>query len=91
VRKIPFFVLNFITQFDLTSIKIFIEFQYIAIINQSIINMGPIMVLSTADSVLETYFVDKDDILMSSKKAGLRATEEIESMNCIKNKIFVCS
>jgi len=84
-------VLNFITQFDLTSIKIFIEFQYIAIINQVIINMGPIMVLSTADSVLETYFVDKDDILMSSMKAGLRATEEIESMNCIKNKIFVCS
>jgi len=68
-------VLNFITQFDLTSIKIFIEFQYIAIINQVIINMGPIMVLSTADSVLETYFVDKDDILMSSMKAGLLATE----------------
>jgi len=76
-------VLNFITQFDLTSIKIFIEFQYIAIINQVIINMGPIMVLSTADSVLETYFVDKDDILMSSKKAGLLATKEIKSMDCI--------
>jgi len=76
-------VLNFITQFDLTSIKIFIEFQYIAIINQLIINMGPIMVLSTADSVLETYFVDKDDILMSSMKARLHATEEIKSMNCI--------
>jgi len=76
-------VLNFITQFDLTSIKIFIEFQYIAIINQVIINMGPIMVLSTADSVLETYFVDKDDILMSSMKAGLLATEEIKSMDCI--------
>jgi len=76
-------VLNYITQFDLTSIKIFIEFQYIAIINQSIINMGPIMVLSTADSVLETYFVDKDDILMSSMKAGLLATEEIKSMDCI--------
>jgi len=76
-------VLNFITQFDLTSIKIFIEFQYIAIINQVIINMGPIMVLSTADSVLETYFVDKDDILMSSMKAGLLATKEIKSMDCI--------
>lgn len=76
-------MLNFITQFDLTSIKIFIEFQYIAIINQVIINMGPIMVLSTADSVLETYFVDKDDILMSSMKAGLLATEEIKSMDCI--------
>lgn len=76
-------MLNFITQFDLTSIKIFIEFQYIAIINQVIINMGPIMVLSTADSVLETYFVDKDDILMSSMKAGLLATEKIKSMNCI--------
>jgi len=83
VRKIPFFVLNFITQFDLTSIKIFIEFQYIAIINQSIINMGPIMVLSTAGSTLATYFVDKDDILMLSLKAGLQATEEIESMNRI--------
>lgn len=76
-------MLNFITQFDLTSIKIFIEFQYIAIINQVIINMGPIMVLSTADSVLETYFVDKDDILMSSMKAGLLATKEIKSMDCI--------
>jgi len=76
-------VLNFITQFDLTSIKIFIEFQYIAIINQVIINIGPIMVLSTADSVLETYFVDKDDILMSSMKAGLLATKEIKSMDCI--------
>jgi len=32
--------------------------------------MGPIMVLSTADSVLETYFVDKDDILMSSMRLG---------------------
>jgi len=76
-------VLNFITQFDLTSIKIFIEFQYIAIINQVIINMGPIMVLSTADSVLKTFFVDKDDILMSSMKAGLLATEEIKSKDCI--------
>lgn len=45
--------------------------------------MGPIMVLSTADSVLETYFVDKDDILMSSMKAGLLATKEIKSMDCI--------
>lgn len=44
MRKIPFFRAEFITQFDLTSIKIFIEFQYIAIINQLIINMGPIMV-----------------------------------------------
>jgi len=41
------------------------------------------MVLSTAGSTLATYFVDKDDILMLSLKAGLQATEEIESMNRI--------
>jgi len=37
------FVPEFITQFELTSIKIFIEFQSIALINK----MGPILVIST--------------------------------------------